>query len=65
MMASSGPSGVIIWVGEGGCMGGKRAGREEGDIPGGWTLIFACSGAGPILDIQVLDIGLAVLHVVE
>jgi hypothetical protein len=27
-VASSGPSGVIIWVEEAGCVGGKRAGRR-------------------------------------
>jgi hypothetical protein len=44
---------------------GREKSWEEGDVLGGWTLIAACSSAGPILDIQVLDIGLAVLHVVE
>jgi len=61
MVASSGPSGVII---EGGVAWEERR-WEEGDVPGGVTLFSACLGAGPILDIEALDTGFQVPHVVE
>lgn len=37
---------VVVYLGEGGCMGGRKTGRRGGDIGGAWGQLFGdpCDG---------------------